>query len=495
MVLLVGSTVYTNTVLAQTTEYSNNMRKEHDFLGEVLVPSNAYYGVQTMRAIENFTITEHKLDKDFIVAMAMVKKAACLANMSTNRMPKNIGNALLQACDEIIAGKYIDQFPIDPIQGGAGTSCNMNINEVITNRALEILNYDKGRYDIISPNNHANMAQSTNDVFPTSIKVCLVNKSHKLITALNNLADGLNKKSVEFSSILKMGRTHLQDAVPITLGQEMASYASAIKRCTARIEHSINGLRTINMGATAIGTGLNAEKQYIKNVAKELSKVTGTNYITAKNLIDATNNTDGFADVSSSLKTTSLVLIKMANDFRLMASGPRCGLNELKLPPRQPGSSIMPGKINPVMAEVLNQTCYQVIGNDLTVSYGVENGQFELNVMEPVIAFNLFNSMRYLTNAINNFNNYLLHDLEANKEQCSYWLDRSVGTITALLPHIGYENCSLIAKEAYATGKPVKEIILQKGLLNAKDLERILSPEEMTQPGIAAPELLKKNKK
>lgn len=488
LMFLLGSSVFTCTSLANAA----NTRTEHDFLGEIEVPANAYYGVQTMRAMENFTITEQKLDKDFITAMAMVKKAACLANMDTGRMPVDIGNALVRACDEIIAGKMLDQFPIDPIQGGAGTSCNMNINEVITNRALEILGYGKGRYDIVSPNNHANMAQSTNDFFPTSIKVCLVNKSQKLVTALNNLADGLDVKAKEFDKILKMGRTHLQDAIPMTLGQEMAAYASAVRRATNRIQHSAEGLHAVNMGATAIGTGLNAEPKYIKYVVKEISKITGTKYTTAENLIDATNNTDCFADISGSLKSTALVLIKMANDFRMMASGPRCGLNEIQLPPRQPGSSIMPGKVNPVMAEVLNQTCYQVIGNDLTVAYGVENGQFELNVMEPVIAFNLFNSMKYLTNAINNFNNYLLKDLKANEAQCKYWLDRSVGIITALLPHIGYENCSMLAKEAYATGRPIKEIILEKKLLSAKDLERILSPEEMTHPGIAAADLLKK---
>lgn len=471
------------------------MRKEHDFLGELEIPDDAYYGVQTMRAVENFTITEEHLDKDFIVAMGMVKKAACLANLHTGRMPAKIGQALLQACDEVIAGKMNDQFPIDPIQGGAGTSCNMNINEVITNRALEIMGYAKGRYDIISPNNHANMAQSTNDTFPTSIKVCLVNKSAKLIDALKALAKEFANKADEFQDVLKMGRTHLQDAVPITVGQEMASYSSSILRAVRRVEASLLSVYAVNMGATAVGTGLNAEKEYIEDVVKELSDITDANFYTAQNLVDATNNTDCFADVSTALKVVALVLIKMANDFRMMASGPRCGLNELKLPPRQPGSSIMPGKVNPVIAEVLNQTCYQVLGNDVTVSYGVENGQFELNVMEPVIAFNLFNSMRYLTNAVNTFNNLLLKNLQVNKEQCQYWLDHSVGIITALLPHIGYENCSMLAKEAYATGRPVKEIILEKGLVDAKDLDEILSPKEMTQPGIAAAHLLNKTQK
>lgn len=467
------------------------MRLEHDFLGELEVPDEAYYGVQTIRAMENFSITGERLDKDFIIAMATVKKAAALANMKTGRLDEKIGNALVKAADEVIAGKLHDQFPVDPIQGGAGTSVNMNTNEVLVNRALELIGEAKGSYDIISPNNHANMAQSTNDSFPTGIKVCIIHKSKPLIAALNRLVDELDKKALEYKDVLKMGRTHLQDAVPITLGQEMASYASSIRRGIKRIEFAVDGVHTINMGATAVGTGLNAEPEYIKEVAKQLSKITGEHFETAANLIDATNNTDAFADVSSGLKVTALVLIKMANDFRLMASGPRCGLNELKLPARQPGSSIMPGKVNPVMAEVLNQTCYQVIGNDITISLGVENGQFELNVMEPVIAFNLFNSMRYLTNVVNNFVDNLMIDLQANKEQCAYWLDRSVGVVTALLPHIGYENSSMLAKEAYATGRPIREIILEKGLLTKEAMDHILSPEEMTHPGIAGGDLLK----
>lgn len=468
------------------------MRKEHDFLGELEVPDEVYYGVQTLRAKENFNITGEKLDPDFIKAMATVKKAAAMANMATGRLEEKVGNALVAAATEVIEGKFIDQFPVDPIQGGAGTSVNMNTNEVIVNRALEIIGEAKGRYDIISPNNHANMAQSTNDSFPTGIKVCIINKSKPLVAALNRLVDELEKKAVEYKDILKMGRTHLQDAVPVTLGQEMASYASSIRRGIKRIEVAVEGVHTINMGATAVGTGLNAEPEYIKEVAKALSSITGETFVTADNLIDATNNTDGFADVSSALKVTALVLIKMANDFRMMASGPRCGLNELKLPARQPGSSIMPGKVNPVIAEVLNQSCYQVIGNDVTVSLGVENGQFELNVMEPVIAFNVFNSMRYMTNAVNTFVDKLLLDLQANEKQCEEWLDKSVGIVTALLPHIGYENSSMLAKEAYTTGRPIREIILEKGLLTKAAMDHILSPAEMTQPGIAGADLLKK---
>lgn len=461
------------------------MRKEHDFLGEMDVPDDVYYGVQTLRATQNFRITGQHLDPDFIKAIATVKKAAAAANLKTGRLDPVIGTALMEAADEVREGKWNDQFPVDPIQGGAGTSVNMNMNEVLCNRALEILGYRKGQYDIISPNNHANMAQSTNDSFPTSIKVCILLKGDKLIAALEALAAGLDEKAEEFKDIVKMGRTHLQDAVPITLGEEMASYASAVRRGIERIKRSFETVRYINMGGTAVGTGLNAEPKYIRQVADELSMLMGCRFRTADNLIDATNNTDVFEDVSGAMKTTALVLIKMANDFRLMASGPRCGLNELKLPARQPGSSIMPGKVNPVMAEVLDQACYQVVGNDLTISLAVENGQFELNVMEPVLAFNLFNSMNYMTHAVEAFTTLLLKDLKANEKQCEYWLDHSVGIVTALLPHIGYEQSAMLAKEAYNTGRPIKDIILQKGLLSRDQMDSILSPYEMTHPGIA----------
>lgn len=405
------------------------MRTEHDFLGEMNVPDNVYYGVQTIRAMENFHITGEHLDPDFIQAMAVVKKAAALANMETGRLDKKIGNALVQAASEIIDGQWLDQFPVDPIQGGAGTSVNMNMNEVLCNRALEIMGKEKSRYDLISPNNHAKMAQSTNDVFPTSIKVCLSMKGKKLTAALKELEIELDVKADEFKDVIKMGRTHLQDAVPITLGQEMGAYASAVARGRKRISRSLEGVHVINMGGTAVGTGLNAEPAYIKAVAAKLSMLTGDIYVTARNLIDMTNNTDIFAEVSGNMKATVLMLIKMANDFRLMASGPRCGLNELKLPARQPGSSIMPGKVNPVMA------------------------------------FNLFHSMRYLTNAVHAFVKYLLKGVKANKEACQSWVDHSVGIVTALLPHIGYERSSMLAKEAYATGRPIREIILEHGYL------------------------------
>ncbi|MBQ1509888.1 MAG: aspartate ammonia-lyase [Selenomonadaceae bacterium] len=460
------------------------MRKEHDFLGELEVPDDVYYGVQTMRAIENFSITGRRLDEDFIKSMAKVKKAAAQANMETGRLERRIGNALVQAAEEIIDGELIDQFPVDPIQGGAGTSINMNMNEVLCNRALEIIGEEKGRYDIISPNNHANMAQSTNDSLPTAIKVCLTYKSHKVTDSLEYLASALEKKAEEYKDVLKMGRTHLQDAVPITLGQEMGSYASAIRRSIKRVEWAIDSIRLINMGGTAVGTGLNAEPAYIKAVARKLREITGENFETSTNIIDATNNTDGFVDVSSALKNTALVLIKMANDFRLMASGPRCGLGEISLPKRQPGSSIMPGKVNPVIAEVLDQACYQVIGNDLAVTLGVENGQLELNVMEPIMAYNLFSSMNYIAAGCRTFVDKLLEGMEANREQCQKWVDNSVGVVTALLPHIGYEQSAMLAKEAYNTGRPIREIILEKGILPEDKLNQIMSPEQMTRPGI-----------
>lgn len=466
-------------------ERNSKMRKEHDFLGEKLVPDDVYYGVQTMRAKENFQITGAHLDPDFIKAMATVKKASCLTNMKTGRMDETIGSAIVKAADDVISGKMNDQFPLDPIQGGAGTSINMNMNEVLCNRALEILGYPRGRYDIISPNNHSNMAQSTNDVFPTSIKVCLMYKASVLNEALIDLAESFEAKGKEFKDVIKMGRTHLQDAVPITLGEEMDAYGSMVRCSIGRITRSLRSLEDLNMGGTAVGTGLNAEPEYIRLFPYTLSDLTGYHFETAPNLVDTTNCTDCYAEVSSALKVTALALIKMANDIRLMASGPRCGLNEIKLPARQPGSSIMPGKVNPVIAEVLDQTCYQVIGNDTAISLACENGQLELNVMEPVIAYNIFNSFRFLTNAVNTFNEKLLKGLQANKKQCQYWVDHSVGVITALLPHIGYEKCAATAKEAYTTGEPVREIILKKKLVSASAMERILSPYEMTHPGIA----------
>lgn len=468
------------------------MRIEKDFLGEIEIADHLYYGVQTTRALNNFAITGHKLNEDFIVALAIVKVAAARANLRTGRMPAKVGKAIEAAGQEIIEGKWHDQFVVDCIQGGAGTSMNMNTNEVIANRALEIMGEKKGNYALVSPNNHVNMAQSTNDVIPTAIRICTIRKAKKLIEAMNGLAHAFTAKGDEFSGVLKMGRTHLQDAVPITLGQEFYAYAEAVNRAMRRVQSMVKNLHIVNMGATAVGTGLNAEPEYIQFVAQELSNLTGENIISANNLVDATQNTDELAEISGTLKVGALALSKIANDLRLMASGPRCGLNELVLPAMQPGSSIMPGKVNPVIPETVNQVAFQVIGNDLAISMAVEAGQFELNVMEPVMAYNLFNSMTILTNVINTLNHKCIQGIKANVERCNELLDSSVGVVTALLPHIGYEQSSLIAKEALSTGRQVKELIISKGLLTAEQLEVILSPGEMTKPGIAGKQFLTK---
>ena len=467
------------------------MRTEHDFLGEIELQDEAYYGVQTARALDNFVITGHRLNDDFITSFGIVKAAAAKANMKTGRMPMKIGKAIVQAAEEIVAGKLHDQFIVDCIQGGAGTSMNMNANEVIANRALEILGERKGNYDLISPNNHVNMAQSTNDVMPTAMRICAITKAKKLIVALDDMATTFTEKGDSFKNILKMGRTHLQDAVPITLGQEFYAYAEATKRGSKRVRENVKNMHCVNMGATAVGTGLNAEPEYIKYVVEELSKLTGEEIESADNLVDATQNTDQMAEFSGALKVTALALCKIANDLRLMASGPRAGLNEIFLPERQPGSSIMPGKINPVIPETVNQVAYQVMGNDLAISLAVENGQFELNVMEPVMAYNLFNSLTILTNVVNALNDKCVKGITANVERCHEMVDKSIGIVTALLPHIGYEQASAIAKEALKTGNSVKELVIAKGLLTAAELQIILSPEEMTRPGIAGKQFLK----
>lgn len=466
------------------------MRVERDFLGEIELPDEVYYGVQTMRAVHNFPITGHKLDKEFIIALAVVKKAAAKANMKTGRMPTNIGAAIVQAAAEIMAGRWHEQFVVDAIQGGAGTSMNMNANEVLANRALEIMGLAKGDYAVISPNNHVNMAQSTNDVIPTAIRIATIKKATRLHHELTLLTDSLNSKADEFSQVLKMGRTHLQDAVPITLGQEFAAYAAGVKRAAKRVQRAMQNLLAINMGATAVGTGLNAEPEYIEEVVCQIGWLTDEAFVSSSNLVDATQNTDELAEFSSALKVCALSLSKMANDLRLMASGPKCGFNELVLPAMQPGSSIMPGKVNPVIPEMVNQVAFQVIGNDQTVSMAVEAGQFELNVMEPVIAYNLFNSLTILSNAVHTFNTRCIMNIAANDCRCQQMVDDSVGVITALLPHIGYEEASLIAKEAITTSRPIKEIIRAKGLISAEQLEVILSPGEMTKPGIAGKQYL-----
>lgn len=468
------------------------MRIENDFLGEIQLPDNVYYGVQTFRAVNNFDITGHKLNPKFIIALAIIKKAAALANMKTGRLDRKVGEAIVQAADEIIDGQWHDQFVVDPIQGGAGTSMNMNANEVIANRALELLHEAKGKYSIVSPNNHVNMAQSTNDVIPTAIRIATITLAKGLITELQALAIALDVKATAFDQVLKMGRTHLQDAVPITLGQEFAAYAEAVKRSFIRIEHAMEELKPVNMGATAVGTGLNAEPEYIDWVVQFIAELTGEKFVTSPNLVDATQNTDVLAEFSGRLKVCALALSKIANDLRLMASGPKCGFNEITLPALQPGSSIMPGKVNPVIPEMINQVAFQVIGNDQTIGMAVEAGQFELNVMEPVLAYNLFNSLTILTHAVHAFNYKCIQGIKANECRCRELVDSSLGVVTALLPHIGYEQASQLTKEALNTGRPLKEILIEKQVLPFDQLETILSPREMTKPGIAGKQYLKR---
>jgi len=462
-----------------------NVRMEHDFLGDREVPIDAYYGVQTLRGSENFPITGLPIHPALIRAMGIVKKAAALANRDTGHLDPKIADAVAAAADDVIAGKLNPWFIVDPIQGGAGTSINMNTNEVIANRALEILGQPKGKYDVVSPNSHVNMAQSTNDSFPTGVHIATLTLGRELVQELQRLLDAFAAKEKEFHGIIKMGRTHLQDAVPIRLGQEFGAYRRVIARDLERIRGVGKTLVEVNMGATAVGTGLNADPAYIAAVVKYLAQFSGFPMKSAEDLVDATQNTDAYTEVSAALKVCMMNLSKIANDLRLMASGPRCGLGELNLPARQPGSSIMPGKVNPVMAEVVNQVAFQVIGNDHTICLASEAGQFELNVMEPVLVFNLLQSITIMKNAFVVFRKFLVEGVTANADRMKAYVDNSVGVITAINPHVGYETAARIAREANVTGKPVRELILRDKVLTKEQLDAILDPFEMTKPGIA----------
>ena len=465
-------------------------RTEKDLLGMKDVPVDAYYGIQTLRAVENFPITGYPPHRELIRAFGYVKKAAAIANKEVGVLNPKLANAIVQAAEEVIDGKLHEYFIVDSIQGGAGTSFNMNANEVIANRAIEILGGKKGEYLLLSPNTHVNMAQSTNDAFPTAIHIAVLNHSGGLIDALKKLKESLHQKEKEFDDVIKMGRTHLQDAVPIRLGQEFGAYARVIGRDIVRVQESVKNLLEVNMGATAVGTGLNAMPEYIKRVVEILSEITDHPLRNAEDLIDATQNTDAYTEVSSALKILAINLSKIANDLRLMASGPRVGINEINLPARQPGSSIMPGKVNPVMAEVINQIAFQVIGNDHTISLASEAGQLELNVMEPVLVFNLLQSLSILQNGITVFRAYLVDGITANAERCKQMVENSVGIVTAINPHVGYETASQIAKEAIHSGRPVREICLERGILTEEELDVILDAKEMTAPGISGAKLL-----
>ena len=471
----------------------NECRREHDFLGTKEIPNHTYYGVQTVRALENFPITGNTIDPHLIVALAIVKKSAAQANRDIGHLDEEISEAIIQAAQEIIDGDMHDQFIVDPVQGGAGTSSNMNANEVIANRALEILGEDKGNYAKISPTTHVNMAQSTNDVFPTANHIAILTMLEKLVQEMGELYDTYKQKAEEFYPLLKMARTHLQDAVPIRLGQEFEAYACALKRDIERIQDAKKYLYPVNMGGTAVGTGLNADPQYIEKVISYLRENSGLPIEGAENLVDATQNTDAYTGLSAALKIGMLNLSKVANDLRLMASGPKVGFNELELPARQPGSSIMPGKVNPVMAEVVNQVAFQVSGNDHTVCLASEAGQFELNVMEPVLVYHLIDSVKVMTNVVKVFREYCVTGIKAHVEQLEENMNKSLGIITAINPHVGYERATEIAQEAFETGESIRDICERRRILTKEELDQILDASEMTKPGISANELLTKH--
>ena len=459
---------------------TENMRLEKDSIGTMYVDKNAYYGVQSLRGAQNFTIIEQKLNPYFIKNMARIKKAAAIVNTEIGVLDKKISLAIQQACDEIIAGKFIDEFIVDAIQGGAGTSANMNANEVIANRAIEILGGKKGDYSIVHPNDHVNMAQSTNDVIPTAGKMTVVDLLCPFIDNLIILADAFDKKAKEFDGIIKMGRTQMQDAVPVRLGQEFKAYASAIRRDVQRISHVEDEMRWVNMGGSAIGTSVNVEPEYLEKIAGALSDVCGYEINLSEDLIESTQNLDCFALVSSNLKICAINLSKIANDLRLMSSGPRTGFGEINLPAKQNGSSIMPGKVNPVIPEVVNQVAFLVMGHDVTINFVVEAGQLELNAFEPVLFYQLFESITALTAAVDTFTQNCVTGITANVDKCRENVEKSTGTVTALVPFIGYQRAADIAKESLKTGEGIRSIILREKIMTEDELNAVLEPFAMT---------------
>ena len=465
-------------------------RSEHDSVGEKAVPKDVYYGVQSLRAAENFHITGLTMHPEIINSIAEIKMASAITNYEIGLLDKKVAHAIVRACDEIVSGKLHEAFIVDPIQGGAGTSLNMNANEVIANRAIELLGGKKGDYSLVNPNDHVNYGQSTNDVFPSAGKMAVLKLLVRAQRELERLQKALEEKADEFDDVIKMGRTQLQDAVPIRLGQEFRAYGEAILRDIARFERAKDEMRCLNMGGTAVGTGINADEQYLKRIVPTLSRVSGLSLVQAFDLIDATQNLDEFVAVSGAVKTCAVNLSKMSNDLRLMSSGPRCGLGEINLPARQNGSSIMPGKVNPVIPEVVNQVAFNIIGNDMTVTMAVEAGQLELNAFEPIIFYNLIQSVETLTYAVHTLVDNCIVGITANRDRCRDMVEHSVGIITAICPHVGYEKAAEVAKEAISTGASVRSLLLEKGLLDKEALDRILDPYSMTEPGISGKELL-----
>jgi aspartate ammonia-lyase len=459
-------------------------RNEHDLLGERDIPADAYYGIHTLRAVENFPVsgTPISIYDDLIRALAAIKEAAAMANQELGLLDKARADAIVKACGEIGAGKLNDQFVVDVIQGGAGTSTNMNANEVVANRALELMGHAKGEYQYLHPNEHVNMSQSTNDVYPTAIKVATYFGIYRLVDAMVHLRRAFEQKSEEFRDILKMGRTQLQDAVPMTLGQEFSTYAVMLGEDEERLKEASTLIREINLGATAIGTGINAPPDYAELVTRRLSAITGIPLVTSPNLIEATQDAGAFVQLSGVLKRVAVKLSKTCNDLRLLSSGPRAGFGEINLPAVQAGSSIMPGKVNPVIPEVVNQIAFEVIGNDVTVTFAAEAGQLQLNAFEPVIAYSIFKSITHLRNGCLVLADRCVKGITANRERVKNLVENSIGVVTALNPYIGYQNATDIAREALNTGRKVYDLVLERKLLSKEQLDEILKPEVLTRP-------------
>ena len=460
-------------------------RIESDLLGELQVPVDAYYGVQTQRAINNYKISNTRMCDypEYVIAMACIKLAAAQTNKELGAMDGKIADAIVEACREIIDGKFHDQFPVDMMQGGAGTSVNMNANEVIANRALEIMGHKKGEYQFCSPNDHVNCAQSTNDAYPSAFRYAFIRMNRNLEKALKDLIDAFKAKGEEFKDVIKMGRTQLQDAVPIRLGHVFHGYESMVSRDRKRIEKAHREMYTVNLGGTAVGTAINVSDSYFYKIVPNLEKITGYPLKQAEDLFDATENLDGFVAVSGVVKTCAVDLSKMCNDLRLMSSGPKTGFGEINLPAKQNGSSIMPGKVNPVIPEVVSQVAFHIVGHDTTITMAAEAGQLELNAFEPVVFCNLFESITTLEKAVDTLIVNCITGITANRKHCKDLMESSAGIATALCPHIGYKASAAIAKTAVKTGKSVRELVLEQGLMKEKELEEVLDPYLMTEVG------------
>ncbi|TVO38226.1 aspartate ammonia-lyase [Vibrio algivorus] len=460
-------------------------RIEEDLLGTREVPAEAYYGIHTIRAVENFNISNATISDvpEFVRGMVMTKKAAALANKEIGVLPADISDYIIQACDVILStGKCMDQFPSDVFQGGAGTSVNMNTNEVIANLALELMGKEKGEYDFINPNDHVNKSQSTNCAYPTGFRIAVYNSIMKTIEAVEYLKGAFDLKSTEFDTVIKMGRTQLQDAVPMTVGQEFHAWSVTLNEEVRNLQYISKLLLEVNLGATAIGTGLNAAPEYQALAVKHLSEVTGLECVPAEDLIEATSDCGAYVMAHGALKRLAVKLSKICNDLRLLSSGPRAGLNELNLPELQAGSSIMPAKVNPVVPEVVNQVCFKVLGNDTALSFAAEGGQLQLNVMEPVIAQCMFESLEILKNACVNLRDKCVDGITVNKEVCEAYVFNSIGIVTYLNPYIGHHQGDIVGKICAETGKSVREIVLDRGLLTEEQLDEIFSPENLMHP-------------